>query len=141
MTKFEVYDYLISLNQNNTQGLDNIDGKILKMAAPIISDSLTHVYNSCIESNYFPNAFKEAKVVPLYKAGDKTNPSNYRPISILSLLSKPLEKHLQKHIVHHLDKYRVFQKKRDRTLSMRSNHIVCSIYLKWLHSYLNILSV
>ena len=53
----------------------------------------------------FPTAFKMAKVIPLYKSGDSANPSNYRPISIVSVLSKPLEKHINKHLLMHLDKY------------------------------------
>jgi hypothetical protein len=122
MTKYEVYDYLISLKQNNTQGLDNIDGKILRITAPLISETLTHIYNSCIESNYFPEALKEANIIPLFKAGDKTNPSNYRPISILSLLSKPLEKHIQKHIVHHLDKYDLIHENQSGFRKMHSCH-------------------
>ena len=52
----------------------------------------------------FPNAFKIAKVIPLYKSGDSANPSNYRPISIVSVLAKPLEKHANKHLLLHLDK-------------------------------------
>ena len=52
--------------------------------------------------SYFPMKFKKAKVIPLYKSGDPTDPSNYRPISSLSLLSKPLEKQIQKHLPSHL---------------------------------------
>ena len=47
--------------------------------------------------------FKQVKVIPLYKSGDPTDRSNYRPISILSLLSKPLEKNTQKHISCYLN--------------------------------------
>ena len=43
--------------------------------------------------------FKEAKVIPLYKSGERSDPSNYRPISILSVLSKPVEKHINEHIM------------------------------------------
>ena len=62
----------------------------------------TYIYNLCIDKHYFAIAFKQAKVIPLYKSGDNTDPSNYRPISILSVLSKPLEKHINKHISSHL---------------------------------------
>ena len=53
----------------------------------------------------FPNAFKMAKVIPLNKSGDSLNPSNYRPISFVSVLAKELEKHTNKHLLLHLDKY------------------------------------
>ena len=53
--------------------------------------------------NTFPCAFKKAKVIPVYKSGNSADPSNYRPISIVSVLSKPLEKHVNKHLLLHLN--------------------------------------
>jgi hypothetical protein len=105
LSVIEVYNYLRNLKQSNTRGLDNIDSKILKISAPIIADSLTFIYNQCIAKNHFPLMFKQSKIVPLHKSGDKKDPSNYRPISLVSILSKPLEKHLEKHIQTHLAKY------------------------------------
>ena len=56
--------------------------------------------------NTFPSAFKKAKVIFLYKSGNtnSANPSNYRPISIASVLSKPLEKHINKRLLLHFNK-------------------------------------
>lgn len=102
VTIFDVYYQLTHLKQTNTCGLDNIDGKILKLCAPIITDTLTYLYNICIDKSHFPEILKQAKIIPLYKSGDKTNPSNYRPISILPVLSKPLEKHIYKHLMLHI---------------------------------------
>ena len=48
-----------------------------------------------------PKVFKEAKVIPLYKSVDKSAPSKYRPISILSVLSKSVERHINEHIMNH----------------------------------------
>ena len=53
----------------------------------------------------FPKAFKIAKVIPLYKSGNSTNQSNYRPIFIVLVLSKPPEKPINKHLLLLLDKY------------------------------------
>ena len=61
------------------------------------------MYNLCIDKNCFPSKFKQAKVVPIYKSGDTADPSNYRPISILSFLSKPLEKHIYKSVYAYLN--------------------------------------
>ena len=100
---FEVFNYLTHLKQSGTRGLDGLDGKILKLSAPVITDTLTYIFNLCLEKNYFPNAFKKAKVIPIHKSGDSSDPSNYRPISIISILSKPLEKHINKHLLRHFD--------------------------------------
>ena len=53
----------------------------------------------------FPSDLKTAKVVPLPKAKDLTDINNYRPISVLSSISKPLEKHVHKHLLKYLDRF------------------------------------
>ena len=66
---------------------------------------MTYIYNLCIDQNIFPTALKEAKVIPIPKGTDTTDPLNFRPISILPILSKPLEKHIQIHLYKHLHKH------------------------------------
>ena len=105
MTVTEVCNAFKYLKQAGTRDLDGLDTKILRLAAPLITNTLTYVFNLCIMKSTFPTAFKMAKVIPLYKSGDSANPSNYIPISIVSVLSKPLEKHINKHLLMHLDKY------------------------------------
>ena len=77
MTKTEVSKELIHLKQTGTRGLDGLDGKILKLSAPVISDTLTYVYNLCIQKCYVLAAFKQAKVIPLFKSGKNSDPSNF----------------------------------------------------------------
>ena len=107
------------LKQSGTRGIDGIDSKILKLSAPVVTDTLTYMYNLCIDKNYFPNGFKKAKVIPVYKSGEKSDPANYRPISILSILSKPLEKHMNKHILNHLNLYHLLHPGQS---GVRQNH-------------------
>ena len=95
----EVHNALKHLKQTGTRDLDGLDTKSLRLAAPLITNTLAYVFNLCIMKSTFLNAFKIAKVIPLYKSGDSANPSNYWPISIVSVLSKPLEKHINKHIL------------------------------------------
>ena len=75
MSVTDVYNALKHLKQSGTRDLDGLDTKILRLAAPIITNSLTYVFNLCISKSTFPNAFKIAKVIPLYKSGDGSNPS------------------------------------------------------------------
>jgi exonuclease III len=103
MTVFEVYHYLTHLKESKARGLDGLDTEILKLSAPTITDTLTYIYNICLEKGYFPNALKKAKIIPIHKSGNTSDPTNYRPISILSVLSKPLEKHIHKHTLKHVD--------------------------------------
>ena len=101
MTVSGVFKSLRHLKQSSTKGTDGIDGRILRLSATFIADTITYMYNLIIEKNKFPKIFKEAKVISLYKSGDKSEPSNYRPISILSVLSKPVERHITEHIMNH----------------------------------------
>lgn len=103
MTTNNVYKYLINQRKTNSRGIDEIDGKILKLSAPIITDTLTFIYNLCIDKSHFPSLLKQAKVIPLFKSGSLSDPSNYRPISILSVLAKPLEKHINHHLLDHFN--------------------------------------
>ena len=103
LTVTDVYNALKHLKQSGTRDLDGLDTIILKLAALLIADTLTYVYNLCIIKNTFPRALKKAKVTPVCKSDNSADPSNYRPISIVSVLSKPLEKHINKHL--HLNSY------------------------------------
>ena len=108
MTVTESYNALKYFKKKKKSGirdLHGLDTKILRLAAPLITNTLIYVFNLCIMKSTFPTAFKMAKVIPLYKSGGSANPSNYRPISIVSVLSKPLEKLINKHLLMHLDKY------------------------------------
>ena len=96
MTTIDVIKNLSLLKKSGTRDLDGLDGRILKLSSLVIANSLTYLYNLCIDKNCFPFKFKRAKVIPVHKSGDSSSPSNYRPISILSVLSKPIEKHIQK---------------------------------------------
>ena len=100
----KVVKSLNHLKQTGCRDLDGLDRRILKLGAPFISKTLTYIYNLCIDKNYFPKRLKQAKVIPFFKSGETSDPSNYRPISILSILSKPLEKHIQHHLTDHLHK-------------------------------------
>lgn len=73
-------------------GIDNISTTTIKNNLEFIVLPLTHIVNLSITTGVFPTAFKTAKVVPVYKSSDKSCLNNYRPISLLSGLSKVLEK-------------------------------------------------
>ena len=119
ITVVDVYHTLIRLTQSGTRDLEALDSKILKFSASVIADTLTYIYNLCTHKSCFPKVFKPAKVISIYKHGAKTDTSNYRPISVLSLLSKPLEKHMHKHMLKHLDDNRLLHPNQS---GFRDNH-------------------
>ena len=86
-----------------SMGPDNINFFLLKILLPYVVESLTYVYNLCILQNCFHPAPKAAKVIPLPKTKDLSDPNNFRPISLVSILSKPLERHIHKHLTQFID--------------------------------------
>lgn len=85
-------DIVNKLKPKKSTGTDNISTKLLKEILPIITIPLCHIYNLSLQTGFIPNRFKIAKVIPVYKSGDKHLYTNYRPISLLSSFSKVLEK-------------------------------------------------
>ena len=84
-------------------GLDRITSKLLKMAASIIVPSLTSIFSKSILTGIYPNDWKAATVTALLKKGIKSDPNNYRPISIIPVVSRVFEKIVHNQLYHYLD--------------------------------------
>lgn len=86
---------ILSIIQNldpNSAVSDCITPKILKAISVTVAPYLNHAFNLCLTEGVFPSILKKAVVIPIHKSGDKFTFNNYRPISLLSILSKVLEK-------------------------------------------------
>ena len=93
--ELEICDILKSLDPNKASGADGI--RMLKYTASSIYPSLTRLFNISLEKKIYPSVWKNANVTLLYKKGDASLLTNYRPISILSAVSKVMEKAIFKH--------------------------------------------
>ncbi|XP_057305259.1 uncharacterized protein LOC130642190 [Hydractinia symbiolongicarpus] len=91
ISKIFVEKELRSLKRNKATGIDELTPGMLKDCAILISKPLSHIINLSINTSTVPSAWKVAKVAPIFKSGDSSLPENYRPISILPVLSKILE--------------------------------------------------
>ena len=92
VTEAEVYKYLSNVKPTKSTGYDKIPPKLIKDAAGVISRSLTIIFNKSIISGIFPEDLKIAVLSPIFKKGDRSSCGNYRPISVLSVIAKILEK-------------------------------------------------
>ena len=88
----EVYNVLSSLDPTKAHGIDGIGPAILKAGAVPLSAPLAYLFNICVSSSSFPKQWKHHLITPVFKSGDKTTVSNYRPISLLCSTSKVLER-------------------------------------------------
>ena len=92
MSEETVLKLLKDLDEDKAAGLDNISGKFLKDTATVLAKPISQICNLFIKSSIFPTDRKIAKLKPLFKKGSKAAPKNYRPLSLLPLVSKIIEK-------------------------------------------------
>ena len=88
----QVREAIGKLRASKSFGDDGISSYFLKLAMPFIEDSLVYLFNTSLETSQFPDPWKIARVSPIFKDGDKTEKSNYRPISVLPVVSRLFEK-------------------------------------------------
>ncbi|XP_045452345.1 uncharacterized protein LOC123661426 [Melitaea cinxia] len=88
----EVSKIIDKLDCNTSTGLDGISTKAIKCLKSIILVRLTNCINVCLAQGVYPDTLKIAKVSPIFKSGCRSNPSNYRPISVLPVMSKIFER-------------------------------------------------
>ena len=87
----EVLEIVKSAPSNAATGLDGMSSPLLKLIAPAAAPSLAKVINCSIINSICPAQLKLARATPIYKQGNKTDFDNYRPISVLPVISKILE--------------------------------------------------
>ena len=87
-----IRDAMAKIKTSKGFGNDNISSYFLQLALPVISKSLTRLFNRSISQCKFPATWKIARVTPIFKDGDKGAKENYRPISVLPVISRLLRK-------------------------------------------------
>ncbi|CAB4012394.1 Hypothetical predicted protein, partial [Paramuricea clavata] len=88
----DVLAALLSLDTNKATGPDEIPSRILKECAHQIAPSLCLLFNQSLRHGSLPEEWKLANIIPIHKKGDISNAENYRPISLLCVTSKVLER-------------------------------------------------
>ena len=107
VTATELLNLIELADMKKSAGPDNISVKIVKDNKIIILQPLLYLFNLSLDKGVVPDNMKLAKVIPVFKKGDSDIPSNYRPISLLSVFDKLIEKIVHKRIYNFLDKYKI----------------------------------
>ena len=94
----EVYKIINSLPNKSSEDCYGLSSLLLKVVNPVVCDLPADRFNRCIVENEFPDVLKLAKVLPFHKSGDRNDAGNFRPISLLPIISKVFEKLLFKRI-------------------------------------------
>ena len=94
-----VYQQVQTLKTKKSTGVDRITARLMKDVATEIAWPVTYLVNLTIKTGVVPSQWKEARVTTSFKSGKKDNENNYRPISVLPLISKIMERSIQTQLV------------------------------------------
>ena len=104
-----VKQVITNLDSSKASGPDCIPVLVLKNCEPELSYILAELFNMCLKEFCFPDCLKVSLVVPIFMSdGERSTTKNYRPVSLLSVVSKVFEKLVNNRIVDHLEKCGIF---------------------------------
>jgi hypothetical protein len=107
----EINNIIMTLSTKDSCGYDEISSRILKVNAPFIVSPLTFIFNKILSTGVFPERLKFSEVIPLFKKVSKTDLSNYRPVSLLSVFfPKIIEKVIHKRLYNYLREHNLLCK-------------------------------
>ena len=102
-TEEEVLELLLTLDTTKANGPDKISATMLKATSHSVAKGITLLFKKSIQLGVLPKEWKVSAANPIPKGKEKNKPSNYRPISLLSVFSKLLERHMHKLILNHVE--------------------------------------
>ena len=105
----EVLTKIVKNLNSNAAGIDGLNLKAFKVVSVYLLLCLLYLVNLSLEVGQFPEALKQAKVLPLFKSGNKQDMTNWRPISLLPLFSKIHEKIVHQRLYEYLDKFGIIK--------------------------------
>ena len=125
------------LRNSKATGFDNIDTYILKLICDEVTPSITHIINLSIRSSKFPRIWKHSKVIPLLKPGaaDQLSAKSYRPVALLPVVSKVLERVVFLQIVEYMESNRLFHPNHHGFRSLHSTTTaMLQLYDSWVEA-------
>ena len=120
ITLKEMEEAISNLNANKSPGPDNFHPKLLKLCSKSLSIPFKLLFDNTIHEGCIPSDWKQAEVRPIFKKGDKTNPGNYRPVSLTSVICKLFEKFIKNSLNNHLIKNNILSKEQFGFVSGRN---------------------
>ena len=112
VSETEVIGIINSLPNKSSSGEDEISNILAKTAGSVITKYLTSLINVSFYEGSFPSELKKAKVFPLFKSGSRVEENNYRPISLLNVLSKIYERSMFTRVYQYMEGFNLFYFKR-----------------------------
>ena len=129
----EVKKHLKQLKRKKAEGIDEIHNSILRDCAHKLAPSIAHIINQSLKSAQIAEDLKTAKVTPIFKDGEKSKYTNYRPISVLPTISKILERCVYNQLIRHLESHNILSSQQHGLRKTRSTEIATVLFLDKIH--------
>lgn len=100
----EIEVLVMNLKDSCAVGHDQISGRLLKLHREMLVPAITFICNLSIKTGVFPEIYKKSIIAPIHKGGDRNSVENYRPISLLPVISKILERVINKRLTDFLER-------------------------------------
>lgn len=133
----EIFNVIMELKQSNSFGVDYISSKMLKVVVNYVVKPLTFLINRSLHDGVFPNNLKLAKVIPLHKKGSTTLIDNYRPVSLLSTISKIIEKVVYSRMINFINTFAIMSDAQHGFREKRSTQTAVMQFLDKLYDAIN----
>ena len=115
----ETLKEIAKLDDSKAGGDDNMKPGLVKENRDVLADKITHIINLSFKNGVVPDKLKLEKVIPIFKKNNRTDPSNYRPISLISVINKLMEKLMFKQINKFIEKHNIMY---DYQFGFRKDH-------------------
>ena len=128
---------LTGLRNSKAAGVDNMDTYVLKLITSEITPAITNIVNLSIRNSTFPNIWKQAKIIPLFKPGakDQLSAKSYRPVALLPVGSKVLKRVVFMQIVEYMDNNGLFHPNHHGFRSLHSTTTaMIQMYDSWVEA-------
>lgn len=110
LSRLTLRNYFLSIKPTNSKDINGFSMKFLQFFADPLSIPLTHIFNLSIEHGTFPDRLKISRTIPIFKSGDKTDPNNFRGVSIADGFGKIFEKAMSVKLLNFLENNNFFYK-------------------------------
>ena len=126
---------LADLNPSKAAGPDEIPARLLKTLSKELAPALSAFFNQSLDTGYLPKEWTSAWITPVFKKGARSDPANYRPVSLTCIACKLLEHCITTHVRGHLDKHGILS---PANHGFRKNHSCETQLLQTTHDLLNL---
>lgn len=127
----DIHKIIKGLKTTNSVGYDGISTRVIKYVSEVICAHLSHIINLCITSGVYPDALKISVIKPIHKKNSKEQITNYRPISLIPIISKIFEKYIYKVLYSYVEQKHILNNEQN---GFRENRTINMAIYNFLHS-------